>query len=72
MKGLIFGGAYIRRKICVSKSIELAYIWKEIYVSNLRLVFTETRLEDVDLSKKLSHASSLFVWAEEIQAKTEE
>ena len=39
-------------KICVSKSIRLAYSWKEIYVSNLQQqVFTETRLEDVDLFK---------------------
>ena len=25
--------------------------WKEIYVTNLQKVFTETRLEDVDLTK---------------------
>ena len=31
----------------------LAYSWKEIYVSNLQKVFTETRLEDVHLSKTL-------------------
>ena len=31
----------------VSKSIGLAYSWKEIYVSNLQKVLTETRLEDV-------------------------
>ena len=31
MKGLIFGGAYLRRKICVSKSIGLACSGKEIY-----------------------------------------
>ena len=30
MDGLIFGGAYVRREICVSKSIGLAYSWKEI------------------------------------------
>ena len=30
-EGLIFGGAYVRREICVSKSIGLAYRWKEIY-----------------------------------------
>ena len=29
---LIFGGAYIRREICVTKSIGLAYSWKESYV----------------------------------------
>ena len=29
----------------------LAYSWKESYVSNLLHVFTQTRLEDVDLSK---------------------
>ena len=27
---LIFGGAYVRREICVSKSVGLAYSWKEI------------------------------------------
>ena len=31
LKGLIFGGAYVRRKICVSKSIGLACSGKEIY-----------------------------------------
>ena len=30
-EGLIFGGAYVRREICVSKSIELACSGKEIY-----------------------------------------
>ena len=28
---VIFGGAYVRTEICVSKSIGLAYSWKEIY-----------------------------------------
>ena len=37
--GLIFGGAYVRREICVSKSIGLAYSWKEIYTEYL-LCFT--------------------------------
>ena len=45
------GYAYTGRKTCVSKSIGLAYSWKEIYVSNLQQFFTETRLENVDLSK---------------------
>ena len=31
LEGPIFGGAYVRREICVSKSIGLAYSWKEIY-----------------------------------------
>ena len=31
MEGLIFGGAYVRREICVSKSIGLACGGKEIY-----------------------------------------
>ena len=31
LDGLIFGGAYVRREVCVSKSIGLAYSWKEIY-----------------------------------------
>ena len=43
---LIYG-----REICFSKSIGLAHSWKEIYVSNLQQVFSETRLEDEDLSK---------------------
>ena len=30
LDGLIFGGAYVRREICVSKSVGLAYSWKEI------------------------------------------
>ena len=31
MEGLIFGGAYVGREICVSKSIKLACSGKEIY-----------------------------------------
>ena len=31
LEGLIFEGAYLRRGICVLKSIGLAYSWKEIY-----------------------------------------
>ena len=31
MEGPIFGGPYVRREICVSKSIELACSGKEIY-----------------------------------------
>ena len=30
LEGLIFGGAYLRREICVSKPIGLAYSWKQI------------------------------------------
>ena len=37
--------------ICVSESIGLVKSWKEIYVNSLQNVFTETRLEDVDLPK---------------------
>ena len=37
--------------LSVSKSIGIAYSWKEIYVSNLQQVFSETCLEDADLSK---------------------
>ena len=64
LEGLIFGTAYIRRELCisksarlilggkfVSKSIGLGYSWKEIYLSNLQKVFTKTRLQDIDLSK---------------------
>ena len=31
LKGLIFGGAYVRRENCVSKSIGLACSGKDIY-----------------------------------------
>ena len=31
MEGLIFGGAYVRREICISKSIGLGCSGKEIY-----------------------------------------
>ena len=31
LEGPIFGGAYVRREICVSKSIELACSGREIY-----------------------------------------
>ena len=31
LEGLIFGGAYVRREICVSKSIGVACSGKEIY-----------------------------------------
>ena len=37
--------------MCISKSIGLAYSWKDICASNLQHVFTEARLEHVDLSK---------------------
>ena len=30
LDGLIFGGAYVRREVCVSSSIGLAYSWKEM------------------------------------------
>ena len=29
--GLIFGGAYLRREVCVSKRLGWPYSWKEIY-----------------------------------------
>ena len=45
------GQVYTGREICVLKSIGLAYSKKGIYVSNLQQVFTEIRLEDVDLSE---------------------
>ena len=57
---LVFGGTYIWREICASKSTGLAYTWKEIYVSNLPKGFTEIRLEDVDLSK--THPCKYFFY----------
>ena len=47
MEGLIFGGDHIEREICVTKSIGLAYSWKEIcfvvlfllcFISHLRAI----------------------------------
>ena len=58
------GYAHNGREICVLKSTGLAYSWKVIYVSNLEKCFTESRLEDVDLSK-LSHAKTMSIWTEE-------
>ena len=60
LEGLIYG-----RKIAFQNRLRLYWegnlsleikganflSWKEIYVSNLQKVFTETRLEDVDLTK---------------------
>ena len=43
--------AYTGKETYVSKLIGLAHSWKEIYVSNFQKVFTETRLEDKDLTK---------------------
>ena len=43
-EGLIFGGN-VRREICVSKSIRLAYSWKEIF-SLFYLVFEGTVFKD--------------------------
>ena len=43
---LILGGKYTSQN-----PLGYLYCWKEIYVSNLQQVFTETRLEDADLSK---------------------
>ena len=56
LRGLYSGGLYTGR-ICVTKSAKLIidwardYSWKEICVRNLHEAFTETRREDVDLSK---------------------
>ena len=57
LEGLIYGEKFaLQNRLglysCTGREICLkAYSWKEIYVSNLQQVFTETRLEDVDLSK---------------------
>ena len=62
-------GLYLETS-CISKSIGLTYSWKEIYGSNLREVFTETRREDVDLTK--TQPCKYFVYIErEIQGKGE-
>ena len=43
MEGLALGGAYLRREICGSKSIRLAYSWKEFYLFFLfYFVFEDT------------------------------
>ena len=56
-EGLIYRGKFALQNQpglynCIGSEVCLkAYSWKEIYGSNLQQVFTETRLEDVDLSK---------------------
>ena len=75
MKELITEGDLISKSaglIYISKSIGLAYSCREIYVSNLQKVFTETRLEDVDLTKPqpCKYFVLLGTRSEEIQAKS--
>ena len=43
-------------------SIGLVYSWKEIYVSSLQKVFTESRLKDVELTK--TQPCKYFVYME--------
>ena len=44
-EGLIFGGPYLRREICVSKSIGLAYSWKEFTVFALFYLVFEANFQ---------------------------
>ena len=44
------------------KSIGLAYSWREIYVSNLQQVFTETHLVNTDLSTCKPQPCKYFVY----------
>ena len=39
-EGLIFGGPYLRREICLPKSIGLAYSWKEFTVFALIIIIS--------------------------------
>ena len=59
---LRFNQAYTAREIYVSKSIWLAYSWKEIYASNLQKLFTETRLEGVNFTN--TQPRKYFVYME--------
>ena len=75
LKELITEGDLISKSaglIYISKSIGLAYSCREIYVSNLQKVFTETRLEDVDLTKPQPCKYFVLIGtrSEEIQAKS--
>ena len=45
-EGLIFGGPYLRREICVSKSIGLVYIWKEFTVFALFYLVFEGNFQE--------------------------
>ena len=47
--------------MCISKAVGLAHSWKEIYVSNLQKVFTETL-----------RVYTMSVCTKEIKAKSEE
>ena len=68
---LKIGQAYTRWETCVSKSIRLAYSWKEMCVAG----FTEARLEDAAIqvlclygprnyanSNKLKHFLTAIIW----------
>ena len=67
--------AYTQREICISKAIGLAHSWKQIYVSNLQKVLTETLCEDVNISEmqlKKYFVYTMSVCTKEIKAKSEE
>ena len=85
MKGLIFGGAYIRRENCVSKSTRLIFGRKFASQNRLDLLIVGRKCMSVICRKislklalrtytflKRSHASTLSIWTEEIQAESEE
>ena len=64
---LILGGTFASKN-----RLGKLYSWKEIYVSNLHEVFTDTLHEDVGLSKTQPCEYFVYIWTEEIQAKSEE
>ena len=84
-EGLILGGACIWRKVCISKSARLILGGKLVSENRLgwliverkfmpvilQKVFTETSLEDVDLSKTQPFKYFVHIWTEEMKGITQ-
>ena len=67
LEGLIYGGNFAfqsRLGLYWEGNLRPKIDWKEIYVSSLQNVFTETRLKDVELITKTQPCQ--YLWNEEI------
>ena len=67
LEGLIYGGNFAfqsRLGLYWEGNLRPKIDWKEIYVSSLQNVFTETRLKDVELITKPQPCQ--YLWNEEI------
>ena len=84
LEGLIFGGAYIRREVCVSKSARLILGGKFASQNRLGYLIVERKFMSVICRKflpklalrtrtfsKCGHTSTLSIWTEDIKDKSE-